>query len=103
MTTVSIFILFVVAMFILAVINLFLWLLEAIAATIRWLLSYFLSRPHNWEKSYMDIRIFFTEILLKISFAMLSPKTMMRHQRYIRSKNWQIHHKISHNHKRSHK
>lgn len=80
MTTASILLLSFLAIIGFAIINLFLWLLEFIAATAKCLLAYLLSKPYNWQRCYFDTRMLFTRMLLIFSFAMLSPRTMVKHQ-----------------------
>lgn len=82
-TTISLLSLALIAIIGFAIINLFLWLLEFLAATAKCLLAYLLSKPHNWKQSYFDIRMLFTRLLLVFSFAMLSPETVVKHQDYV--------------------
>ena len=85
MTTAAILTLAFLAIIVFAIINLFLWFLEFVAATAKCLLAYLLSKPHDWKRSYFDIRVLFTKLLLVFSFAMLSPRAMVKHQNYIRN------------------
>ncbi|XIF20194.1 MAG: Hypothetical protein AJITA_00921 [Acetilactobacillus jinshanensis] len=82
-TTASILLLSFLAIIGFAIINLFLWFLEFVAATAKCLLAYLLSKPYNWRKTYFYTRMLFTRLLLIFSFAMLSPRTMVKHQDYV--------------------
>lgn len=89
MTTATILITGVACILIFALINAILWLLEAILAVTKYLFAYLRGKQHNFLKGYLDVRILFTQLLLKVSYAMLSPRQIVRYRSHInkRTKN----------------
>lgn len=80
MTTISILTAFASCLVGFAIIELVMWLLEAIFATVKYFICYLLNRPCGWKQSYFQIRVIFTWILKWASFAELTPKQAIKHQ-----------------------
>lgn len=80
MTTISILTAFASCLVGFAIIELVMWLLEAIFATVKYIVCWITSKPCNWKQSYFQIRVIFTWLLKWVSFAELTPKQAIKHQ-----------------------
>lgn len=52
--------------------NAVLWGLEVLIATIRWI--FMPKKYQNWLKGFNDVRVLFSRFLLKLNFAVVSPR-----------------------------